>query len=228
MQGYRASISFMYDQVGRVVAALDRLGLADNTIIVFTSDHGYHMGEHGLWQKQSLFEESARVPLLIVAPGVTTQGSLEKAPVSHIDVFPTLADLCGIATPENVQGQSLVPLLKDPSATGRGWAITQVVRGGGGARRTGPRAGKEEYFGYSLRTPRWRYTEWDEGDQGRELYDHESDPREITNLANDPGHAKIVDELSKQVRIAAKATYPPSGEMPVIQPGIWNPNLTDP
>src|SRR5262249_24597712 len=130
-QAYYSSISFMDAQVGRVIAALDRLGLTENTVIVFTSDHGYHMGEHGLWQKMSLFEESSRVPLLIVAPGTAGKGSVAKTPVSQVDLFPTLAELCGVKMPSNLQGQSLVSILKDPSATGRGWAITQVTRGGG-------------------------------------------------------------------------------------------------
>jgi iduronate 2-sulfatase len=218
-------------QVGRVVAALDRLGLADNTIIVFTSDHGYHMGEHGLWQKMSLFEESARVPLLVVAPGASVKGGVARSPVSHVDLFPTLAELCGVKPPANLQGQSLVPLLKDPSAAGRGWAITQVSRGGGPLRAavtTNIMADGPRFFGYSLRTPRWRYTEWDEGKQGRELYDHDSDPRELTNLAGRPEHAKTVEELSEQLRAAAKTTFPPSGQTPEIQPGLWAPNLTEP
>lgn len=230
-QAYYASISFMDAQVGRVINALDRLGLADNTIIVFTSDHGYHMGEHGLWQKLSLFEESARVPLLIVAPGVAAQGGSAKSPVSHVDVFPTLAALCGITPPANLQGQSLVPLLKDPSVAGRGWAITQVMRGGGPARAsvtTNISADGERFFGYSLRTPRWRYTEWNEGRNGRELYDHDADPRELTNLAGRPELAKTVEELSEQVRAAAKTTFPPSGKTPELKPGLWAPNLTAP
>jgi iduronate 2-sulfatase len=214
-----------------VVDALDRLGLADNTIIVFTSDHGYHMGEHGLWQKMSLFEESARVPLLIVAPGASAKGVSAKSPVSHVDIFPTLAELCGVKTPDNVQGQSLGPMLKDPRIAGRGWAITQVSRGGGPARATvtaDVSSQVKRFFGYSLRTPRWRYTEWDEGRQGRELYDHDADPRELTNLADNPAHAKTVEELSAQVRAAAKTTFPPSGQTPELKPGLWAPNLTDP
>lgn len=230
-QAYLASISFMDAQVGRVVGALDRLGLAENTIIVFTSDHGYHMGEHGLWQKMSLFEESARVPLLIVAPGVTTKGSVARSPISHIDLFPTLAELCGVTPPSNIQGQSLVPLLKDPAVAGRGWAITQVMRGGGPLRAsvtTNVGSDGRRFFGYSLRTSRWRYTEWDEGNRGRELYDHDADPKELTNLADVAEHAKTVEQLSMQVRAAAKSTFPASGETPELKPGHWAPNLTEP
>ncbi len=230
-QAYLASISFMDAQVGRVIAALDRLGLADNTIIVFTSDHGYHMGEHGLWQKMSLFEESARVPLLIVAPGAAAKGSVAKSPISHIDLFPTLAELCGVTPPANIQGQSLVPMLKDPSVAGRGWAITQVMRGGGQARASvTTNVGSEgaRFFGYTLRTPRWRYTEWDEGRKGRELYDHDSDPRELTNLVFGAEHAAIVAELSEKIRAATKTTFPESGVTPELKPGLWAPNLTDP
>ena len=230
-QAYLASISFMDAQVGRVIAALDRLGLSDNTIIVFTSDHGYHMGEHGLWQKMSLFEESARVPLLIVAPGIAAKGTAAKSPISHVDLFPTLAELCGVKPPANLQGQSLVPMLRDPNVAGRGWAITQVMRGGGQARAsvtTNVGADGPRFFGYTLRTPRWRYTEWDEGRKGQELYDHDADPRELMNLANKPEHAKTVEELSQQLRAAAKSTFPPSGETPELKPGLWAPILVEP
>ena len=222
VQAYRASISFMDAQVGRVVDALDRLGLADSTVIVFTSDHGYHMGEHGLWQKMSLFEESARVPLLVVAPGTSTKAGVAKSPVAHVDLFPTLAELCGVKTPANLQGQSLVPMLKDPTVEGRGWALTHVTR------RGRPKQNEPEFHGYSLRTPRWRYTEWDEGRQGRELYDHDADGRELKNLAEDPAHATTVEQLAQQLRAAVKASLPPSGVRPPVQPGLWSPVLTTP
>jgi arylsulfatase A-like enzyme len=222
-QAYYASVSFMDAQVGRVVNALDRLGLSDNTIIVFTSDHGYHIGEHGLWQKMSIFEESARVPLVIVAPGVGKKDTRTEAPAGLIDLYPTLSELCGVHAPENLQGQSLVPILKNAEAEGRGWALTQVNRN----RRSKDAAGKP-FPGYSLRTPRWRYTEWDEGREGRELYDHESDPKELTNLADVPAHATTVVDLSKQLRHAVTATFPASGKTPVLREEMWMPNLTNP
>ena len=231
IQAYYASISFMDAQVGRVLDSLERLGLADNTIVVFTSDHGYHMGEHGLWQKMSLFEESARVPLLIAAPSVGVKGGVVETPVSLVDVFPTLAQLCDVPTPKNLQGQSLVPMLKDPAEPGRGYAVTQVSRGGGRNRATVTPDNSSDgrrFFGYSLRTPRWRYTEWDGGELGRELYDHQNDPKELKNLADDPAHAATVQSLSKQLAGAVKETFPPSGVTPKVTPGLWAPNLTDP
>lgn len=224
VQAYRASISFMDAQVGHVVDALDRLGLADNTVIVFTSDHGYHMGEHGLWQKMSIFEESARVPLLVVAPGVSKKGSVARTPVGLIDLYPTLTKLCGVEAPNNLQGQSLVPMLKDPNAEGRGWALSQVTRGGGGAKAPE----EKRVFGYSLRTPRWRYTEWDEGKQGRELYNHDADPKELINLAENPAQSKTVESLSKQLRTAVAATFPPSGKRPPLTQATWQPILAKP
>jgi iduronate 2-sulfatase len=230
MQAYLASISFLDAQVGRVLDALDKHGLADDTVVVFTSDHGYHMGEHGLYQKLSLFEESARVPLLIVAPGRCKAGSVAKSPVSQVDMFPTLAALCGIEPPKNLQGQSLVPLLADPAAAGRGWAVTQVARGNRSRAAQPQEAGAKgnQFFGYSLRTPRWRYTEWDEGREGRELYDHDADPKELTNLAAVPAHAATVAELSQQLAAAVQTTLPADGVVPEIKPGLWNPNLTNP
>lgn len=250
VQAYYASISFMDAQVGRVVAALDRLGLAENTVIVFTSDHGFHLGEHGLWKKHTLFEEAARVPLIIAAPGAV-RGRVAASPVSHVDLYPTLADLAGVKAPANLQGQSLVPLLKDPNAIGRGWAFTEVVRGGGGdgeggggnrknaAGNAGGGGQKKKklavaddagaagrYFGFSLRTARWRYTEWGEGGAlGRELYDHDKDPRELTNLAGSPAHGPTVQELAGKLAAAAKQTYPASGRIPERRDTMWSPVL---
>jgi arylsulfatase A-like enzyme len=225
-QAYTASISFMDAQLGRVLAAIDRLGLADDTVIVFTSDHGYHMGEHGLWQKMSLFEESTRVPLLIVAPGVSRPGGRVAAPVSQVDLYPTLAALCGLAAPANLQGQSLVPMLRDPAVSGRGWAVTQVVRGGGKSRPTvtvDKSSDDPRYVGYTLRTPRWRYTEWDEGRKGVELYDHDSDPQELQNLGADPAFAGDRESLAKLLHEAIASTLPPGGVPPELRPGTWAP-----
>jgi arylsulfatase A-like enzyme len=231
VQAYYASISFMDAQVGRVMDALDRLQLADNTIVVFTSDHGYHMGEHGLWQKMSLFEGSARVPLLIMAPGVTRAGTVAETPVSQVDLYRTLSELCGVEVPDRVQGESLVPILKDVSQTGRGWALTQVTRGGGAKRATVTKdrsSDGKRFFGYSLRTLRWRYTEWGEGAEfGRELYDHDADPGELKNLAGLDEHAATVAELSAQLAVAVKDTYPASGKTPELKEGLWAPMFVD-
>ena len=190
------------------------------------------MGEHGLYQKMSLFEESARVPLIIAAPGRCRAGGVAASPVSQVDLFPTLAALCDVDAPKNLQGQSLAALLADPSTTGRGWAVTQVIRGSN-LGRVSPKSdagagAKRQFSGYSIRTSRWRYTEWDEGREGRELYDHDSDPKELTNLASLPAHAATVAELSGELAAAVKRTLPADGVVPEVKPVAWSPNLTNP
>jgi len=177
-QAYFASISFMDAQVGRLLDALDRLKLADRTIVVLWGDHGYLLGEHGQWMKQSLFEESARVPLIVAAPGQKGNGQGCERTVETIDIYPTLADLCGLSAPSNLAGTSLRPLLENPRAPWDRPAYSEVARGG-----------------RSVRTERWRYTEWNGGRDGVELYDHTADPREFKNLAKDPAQAKTVAEL---------------------------------
>jgi iduronate 2-sulfatase len=227
-QAYQACISFMDAQVGKVLDALDRHGLTDSTVIVFTSDHGYHLGEHSLWQKRSLFEESARVPLLIAAPGCQ-QGQVCSAPVSHVDLYPTLTELCGVTAPAGLQGQSLVPMLRDVTQPGRNWALTQVQRGNAGTNSSGKQSQTDtRYFGYSLRTPRWRYTEWDDGSKGRELYDHDNDPQELTNLADQQQHSETLAQLSALLKTAVAGTLPADGKIPEVQPGLWAPVLLDP
>lgn len=193
IQGYYASISFMDAQLGRVLDALDRLGLADNTIVVFTSDHGYHMGEHGHYQKMTLFENATRVPLIIAAPGMQAAGRSTKSFAEMLDFYPTLAALSGLKPPANLSGVSLAPLLDDATATPRVDALTQVGDG------------------YSLRTDRYRYTEWGpEGQLGVELYDHASDPAEMVNLAAKPEHAETIRQLAARLheRIAAARAVP--------------------
>ena len=217
IQAYYASTTFMDAQVGMVLDALDEFGLAENTIIVFTSDHGYHLGEHGLWQKQSLFEESARVPLIVSAPGIDG-GRVSKAPVGLIDLYPTLTELCGVKAPENLQGQSLVPMMNDTANLGRGYTISQVMRA----------TQKRKFFGYSLRTPRWRYTEWDDAQKGRELYDHDADPKEQTNLASNAEHASTIEQLSATLSTVIPQTLPSDGNIPPIRGDVWAPNLTSP
>ncbi|HEY8504813.1 MAG TPA: sulfatase [Gemmataceae bacterium] len=186
IQAYHASVTFMDAQVGRVLEALEKLGLAENTVVVFFSDHGYHLGEHGLWQKMSLFEQSARVPLIIRAPGKSGNGRAAGGPVELVDVYPTLAELCGLKAPDYLDGTSLVPMLDDPSKTVKQAAFTQVQRG--------------KVSGVSLRTERWRYTEWDGGERGVQLYDHEHDPQEYHNLAQNPDYAGVVTEMRKLLR----------------------------
>jgi uncharacterized sulfatase len=192
IQAYYASISFMDAQVGRVLDALDRLGLAENTIVLFWSDHGYLLGQHGQWMKQSLFEESARVPLIIAAPGMNgSRGQASSRVVELLDLYPTLAELTGLKSPGNLQGESLRPLLADPGAKWDGVALTQTNR----------MQNRRQIKGYSLRTERYRYTEWDEnGRAGVELYDHETDPGEYTNLAKSKDHDHVRGELSARLR----------------------------
>jgi uncharacterized sulfatase len=179
---YYASISFVDAQVGLVCDALDAHNLWDNTVVVFVSDHGYHLGEHGgMWHKMSLFEESARVPLVIVAPRRRGNGQACSQPVELVDVYPTLIDLCHLPAVDKLDGKSLEPLLDRPADSQQAAAFTQVLRG--------------EIQGRSVRTARWRYTEWDQGRLGAELYDHQKDPRELFNLAGAPAWSEVQAQL---------------------------------
>jgi iduronate 2-sulfatase len=180
-RAYYAAISFVDAQIGRLLDAVDRLGLRDNTIIVFWSDHGYHLGEHGLWFKQSCFEEVARVPLIISVPGLKTAGQASPRLAELVDLYPTLAECAGLTPPPGLQGFSLRPLLLNPAAEWQHPAYTQVQR------PEGP--------GHSVRTDRWRYTQWVRGAQGEELYDQQNDPQELHNLAAIPKYASTVAEM---------------------------------
>ncbi|MEY4199630.1 MAG: hypothetical protein RLZZ265_1370 [Verrucomicrobiota bacterium] len=197
-QAYYATISFVDAQVGRLLDALDRFKLADRTVVVFWSDHGYHEGEHGLWMKQSLWEGSAHAPLLIRAPGAKGNGGVSPRTVEFVDLYPTLADLAGLTAPKNLAGASLKPLLENPSSPWTKPAFTQVWRGG--------------FAGHSIRTERWRYTEWDGGKQGVQLFDLQNDPQELKELSADPQYAGTVKELKSLVAKNWANEYRPAGD----------------
>lgn len=189
LRAYYASVSFLDANVGRLLDALDRLGLTEKTIIVFVSDHGYHLGDRGQWMKMTLFERSARAPVIVAGPGVTAAGAASDRIVEFLDVYPTLADLAGLEPPARLHGRSLTPLLREPSAAWNHPAVTQLRRG----------PASDTFMGYSLRTERWRYTEWDHGARGLELYDVAADPDEVHNLADEAAHRDTVAALRRQL-----------------------------
>lgn len=178
VQAYLASIGFADAQVGRLIDALEASGKADRTIIVLWSDHGFQLGERETWEKFTLWEESTRVPFIIVAPGVTTAGSTFEAPVDLMSVYPTLVELAGLPTPASgLEGGSLVPWLTDPTL----------------ARET-PAISTESWGNHAVRTQRWRYIRYRDGSE--ELYDHDADPEERVNRAADPAHAATLAGLA--------------------------------
>lgn len=171
--GYYATIQFMDEQVGRILDELERLGLRDSTAIVFTSDHGYHLGEHTFWQKSNLHEEVLRVPLIISVPGMKPGRTMALSELS--DIYPTLSEVSGLEIPQEVQGKSLVSVLRDHTASVRDGALT-VGKGG-----------------FALRSSRWAYARYK--DQSEELYDMKSDPGQFTNLALSADHAGTLKKL---------------------------------
>lgn len=199
--GYFANISYMDAQVGKVLTALDASGAGGRTIVVFVSDHGYHIGEHTLWGKTSCFELDARVPLLIARPGAA--GSTVAGLTELIDLFPTLAELAGLPKPDGLEGESLA----DPVKRTKAAAFTQHPRPGYYDRDPGGMAA----MGYSVRTDRVRYTEWRDAKTGAvtatELYDHAADPHETRNRIADPPDPAALAEA----KAALAKQSPPRG-----------------
>ncbi len=191
MSAYYASLSFMDAQAGVLLDTLDKLKLRDRTIVVFLSDHGYHLGEHGgLWHKMTVFEEASRVPLIVSVPG--KKPAVSPRLVELVDLFPTLAELCGLPRPQGLEGLSFVPLLDQPKRPWKQAAFTVVSHAGN------LRGGTEldpTKLGRTVRTERWRYTEWFDG--SLELYDHDHDPHEFANLADAPKQAATRAELKR-------------------------------
>jgi iduronate 2-sulfatase len=192
MQAYHACISFIDAQIGVILDAVKAQGLWEDTIVVFTSDHGYQLGEHFMWGKVTLFEVCDRVPLIVRVPGMAEAGSESEALVELVDLYPTLAELGGVETPDDLQGKSLVPLLENPGASGKEVVYTVVSRG--------------ENLGRAIRTAEWRYAEWPDGE---ELYSLSEDPNEWVNLANNPEYRPRVQEmrrlLKERQRVAGSA-----------------------
>lgn len=179
-RAYWASTSFVDAQVGRILEALEKNGLKDNTIVVFWGDHGYHLGEKGKWSKAySLYEVGLRVPLIIALP--KGKANYSNRIVELIDMYPTLADLCGLPRPKDIEGESLKPLLTKPQLKWKDVAYSVTDYRG--------------IIGKSVRTDRWHYVEWDEGKQGNMLYEHPKDKLELKNLSNDPNYASVVAEM---------------------------------
>jgi iduronate 2-sulfatase len=185
--GYYATVTFMDQQLGRILDELDRLGLTDSTAIVFTSDHGYHLGDHTFWQKANLHEQVTRVPLIIAAPGIPAGRS--RSIVQLVDIFPTLCELTGAPIPNGVEGRSLVPVLRDPDAVVHDAAFSY-----NGAHR-------------ALRSDRWAYMRYSDGSE--ELYDMDADPNQYTNLANMPAHASVLETFRGQIQQRGQSTSEP-------------------
>ena len=195
---YHACTSFMDAQLGVVLDTVDRHKLWDNTVVILWADHGWHLYDHlQLWGKITQFEEAAHVPLIIHAPGKLSGASSQRL-VEWIDIYPTLTELCGLPPAPGLDGTSVAPLLSDPRRPWKKAAYTMNWRGG-------------DRFGRGLRTDRYRYTEWSEGKDGVELYDHQTDPHEWTNLAKSPKTADVRQELQELLRRGQKTNHPPQG-----------------
>ena len=194
-EAYFATTTFVDAQIGRILKKLKQTGLDKNTIVVFTSDHGYHLGEHGHWQKQTLFDNSTRVPLIFSGPGIESNIRIENSPVELIDIYPTLMDLTGIELPDHVVGKSLKPVFENNNFKTRNSALTRWRNG------------------YSIKTENFRLTKWGEnGELGYELYDHKNDKEELKNLVSNPNYSLLLDSMKIEIDIRiANAKLKPKG-----------------
>lgn len=208
-RGYYASISHIDAQVGRLLAELKASGLEENTIVILWSDHGWKLGEHNGWCKQTNFEIDTRAPMIIRAPHAKGNGRHSASLVEFVDIYPTLCDLCGIPTPAGLDGVSMKPLLEDPAARTKDFAISQYPRTHKGGK----------YMGYTLRTARYRYVEWIDWNTGavaeRELYDHEGDNDENKNIAAEPANKATLEALSEKLwKTIPKPVFPQEKAFP--------------
>ncbi len=207
VHGYYAAVSYMDAQVGRVLDALKEQGLADDTVVILWGDHGWHLGDHGMWCKHTNYERATRAALVMSVPGQKAAGKPTDALVEFVDIYPTLAGVCGLPTPAGVEGHSFAPLLDDPKRPWKAAAFSQYPR-------TDKDAGP--LMGYAVRTDRYRYVEWRKrtgtGVVARELYDHTSDPGEDRNVAGDAANKAVIGQLAGQLAAGWQANAPPGIE----------------
>jgi iduronate 2-sulfatase len=204
VHGYYAAVSYMDAQLGRVLDALKETGFADNTVIVLWGDHGWHLGDHGMWCKHTNYETATRSALVVSVPGQKVAGKPCDGLVEFVDIYPTLAALCGLPAPKGVEGHSFAPLLADPKRPWKQAAFSQYPRGG---KDTGP------LMGYAVKTDRYRYVEWRKRGAtevvARELYDHRADPGEGRNVAADPANRDVIERHAKLLAAGWPANGPP-------------------
>ena len=205
LHAYYACVSYVDAQIGRLLQELDRLGLSENTIIVLWGDHGWKLGEHNSWAKQSNYEIDTRVPLIFSGAGIKAKGRTSNALTEFVDIYPTLCDMAGIKAPSYLQGTDLMPLLENPDKKWKTAAYSQFLLGRFGP----PEYRKTERMGYAIRTDRYRYVEWYNWNKeakkpaefiAAELFDHEKDPLENVNIADEPANRKLVSKLSLQLK----------------------------
>lgn len=208
--GYYACVSYVDDLIGRLLKEVDRLDLTERTVVVLWGDHGFHLGEQGLWTKSNNYEWSTRAPLILAVPGQPNAGRHTSALVEFVDVYPTLAEVCGLPVPEGLEGLSMAFLLDDPDRPWKTAAFSQFPRERDTHRYRHRDHG--DFMGYTIRTDRHRYVEWVEWDTkkvvARELYDHRSDREEMVNVASRPAYADIVSNLSQLLNAGWKAALP--------------------
>jgi iduronate 2-sulfatase len=190
--GYYASVSYIDAQIGRLLDGLKEQGLDENTIVILWGDHGWKLGEHGMWCKHTQFELDNHVPMLIKVPGQKSAGSKTDALVEFVDIYPSLCELAGIDLPKHLQGKSFVPVVENPDVKWKEGALSYWPLG-----RTNP---EKLIMGYTVQTDRYRYTEWIKKSSGellaRDLFDHQTDPDENENISINPENSKLIGELS--------------------------------
>ena len=207
LRAYRACVSYVDAQVGRVLDELDRLGLRENTVVVLWGDHGWHLGEQNLWGKMTNFEVATRAPMIISIPGQKNPGAKTNALTEFVDIYPTLCEASGLPLPKNLEGTSLIPLMDQPDRKWKTAAFSQYPRPG-----VFPSEDRIKQMGYSMRTDRYRYTEWQNYKTGevlaRELYDYNTDPQGNANVADEPKNAELVKQLSDQLSQGWRGALP--------------------